>query len=167
MPEAVGKPDTLLYYAGFREVFDTHVETLRVMGGDTVHLGTEPDLASLYELAAGGTLLPALLGFFQGAALVTARGLEAQTLVSHTVKWLRMIESVLPQFAAEIDSGDYGNPSSALGLFYEGIAHDHSIGEEGNIDVSWNEPMHDLLRRAVDQGHRDHSVSALVELLRK
>jgi 3-hydroxyisobutyrate dehydrogenase-like beta-hydroxyacid dehydrogenase len=167
VPEAVGKPDTLLYYGGSRDVFDANVETLRVMGGDTVHLGDEPDLAALYELAVGGTLLPALLGFFQGAALVTARGLAAQSLVSHTVKWFQMIESVLPQLAAEIDSSDYGNPSSALGLFHEGIAHDHAIGIEGNIDMSWNEPIHELLRRAVDQGRSSQSISSLVELLRK
>ncbi|AGC42894.1 hypothetical protein MYSTI_01559 [Myxococcus stipitatus DSM 14675] len=34
-------------------------------------------------------------------------------------------------------------------------------------DVSWHEPMHDLLREAVARGDGEHSISALVELLRK
>ncbi|GAA2801050.1 NAD(P)-dependent oxidoreductase [Saccharopolyspora taberi] len=167
VPEAVGKPDTLLYYAGDRAVFDEHRATLEVLGGDTQHLGTDPDLAALYEYAVGGTLLPALLGFFQGAALVTGRGLPASSLVGHTAKWLEMIASVLPRMAEEIDTGNYREPSSSLGLFHEGIAYDHEVGAESGIDVSWHAPMHDLLRRAVAEGYRDQSISALVELLRR
>jgi 3-hydroxyisobutyrate dehydrogenase-like beta-hydroxyacid dehydrogenase len=167
VPAAVGKPDTLLYYSGDKAAFDEYEETLKVLGGDTVYLGGEPDLAKLYEFAVGGTLLPALLGFFQGAALVTARGLQASSLVPYTIKWLEMIGSVLPSFAEEIDAGDYTKPASSVGIFHETIAYDLEIGEEANIDVTWHAPMHDLLRRAVATGHRDHSISSLVELLRK
>ncbi|QYR21057.1 NAD(P)-binding domain-containing protein [Paenibacillus sp. sptzw28] len=167
VPAAVGKPDTLLYYSGNKATFDEHVETLKVLGGDTVYLGGEPDLAKLYEFAVGGTLLPALLGFFQGAALVTERGLKASSLVPYTIKWLEMIGSVLPSFAEEIDTGDYTKPASSVGIFHETIEYDLEVGEEANIDVTWHAPMHDLLRRAVATGHRDHSISSLVEILRK
>ena len=167
VPDAVGKPDTLLYYSGDKAVFDRYVETLRVLGGRTVHLGEEVDLAALYEYAVGGTLLPALLGFFQAAALVTGRGLSASSLVPYTVAWFEMIGSVLPSLAREIDAGDYGEPASSLGLFHEGIAYDEEMGREGGIDVSWHTPMHDLLRRAVAEGHRDDSISVLTELLKK
>ena len=167
VPAAVGKPDTLLYYSGDKATFDEHLATLKVLGGDTVYLGGEPDLAKLYEFAVGGTLLPALLGFFQGAALVTARGLQASSLVPYSIKWLEMIGSVLPSFAEEIDSGDYSKPASSVGIFHESIVYDLEIGKEANIDVSWNAPMHELLRRAVATGYRDHSISSLVELLRK
>lgn len=166
VPEAVGKPDTLLYYSGDRAVFDRHLDLLRTLGGDTVFLGEDVDLAMLFESAVGGTLLPALLGFFQGAALVTARGLPAATLVPYTVKWLEMIGQVLPSLAEHIDSGDYSNPSSALGLFHEAIAYDHELARESGVDFSWNTPMHELLIKAVELGHRDDSIAALTELLR-
>ncbi|GGP45090.1 NAD(P)-dependent oxidoreductase [Streptomyces abikoensis] len=167
VPTAVGAPGTLLYYGGDKGVFDAHEATLRVLGGDTVHLGDEPDLAALYEQAVGGLLLPALLGFFQGAALVTARGLTAGTLVRYTVKWLEMIAAELPAIAEEIDSGDYTRPRATVGIFHQGIANVPQLGREADIDVSWHLPMHALLERAVADGHRDHSISALVETLRK
>jgi 3-hydroxyisobutyrate dehydrogenase-like beta-hydroxyacid dehydrogenase len=167
VPSAVGLPDTLLYYSGDKATFDRCEQTLKVMGGDTVHLGTDPDLAALYEFAVGGMLLPALLGFFQGAALVTSRGLEASTMVRYSQKWLEMIVQLLPSLAHTIDTRDYSNPESALGLFHEGIGYDHEVGREGNIDVSWQEPMHDLLRKAVADGRADQSIASLVELLRK
>jgi 3-hydroxyisobutyrate dehydrogenase-like beta-hydroxyacid dehydrogenase len=166
VPSAVGKPDTLLYYAGSADTFAANVDTLKVLGGDTVHLGTDVDLAALYETAVGGMLLPALLGFFQGAALVTARGLPAASLVRYTVKWLEMIASVLPTMAAEIDAADYAEPASALGLFHEGVPQDVAVGREAGLDVSWLLPMTALLRRGMAAGYGDQSISALVEVLR-
>jgi len=166
VPQAVGKPDTLLYYSGDKALFDDHEATLRVLGGDTVYLGSEPDLAALYETAVGGILLPTLVGFFQGAALITKRGLPASSLVPYSIKWLEMVNSVLPTLAEEIDSGDYSQPFSSVGLFHQAIDDEYQMGKDENIDVSWQAPMHDLLKRAVAEGHADHNISALVEMFK-
>ncbi|GAA1906196.1 NAD(P)-binding domain-containing protein [Streptomyces sodiiphilus] len=167
VPAGVGAPDTLLYYGGDRAVFDEYRTTLEVMGGDTVHLGNEADLAALYEMAVGAMLLPALVGFFQGAAAVQARGLEASSTVRFAGKWLDMIKSLLPVYAEEIDSRDYTDAGSSVNLFLAGADHDRDLAEETNVDTSWLAPLHDLVQRAVEAGHGDHSVSALTELLRK
>jgi 3-hydroxyisobutyrate dehydrogenase-like beta-hydroxyacid dehydrogenase len=166
VPSAVGAEDTLLYYGGDRDVFDEFEPALRVLGGDTVFLGTDPDLAALYEMAVGGTLLPALVGFFQGAAALRARGLEAASMVRFSVKWFEMIGSVLPVFAREIDSGDYSEPGSSVNLFLAGAPHDEEFGREAGLDVAWHKPFHELLRRAAGAGHGDHSISALTEVLK-
>jgi 3-hydroxyisobutyrate dehydrogenase-like beta-hydroxyacid dehydrogenase len=166
VPSAVGAPDTLLYYGGDRTVFAEHEATLRVLGGHTVHIGDEPDLAALYEMAVGATLLPALVGFFQGAAAVQARGLAASTLVPFAVKWLDMIGSILPTFAREIDTGDYTDAQSSVGLFLAGAAWEEEFGREAGVDVSWSAPLYDLVRRAAEAGHADHSISAVTEVLR-
>lgn len=167
VPSAVGAPDTLLYYGGDRAAFDEHEATLRVLGGDTVHLGDEADLAALYEMAVGSTLLPALVGFFQGAAAVQSRGLAASTLVPFTVKWLEMIGSLLPTFAREIDDRDYGDGQSSVGLFLASESWDVEFGREANVDVSWAAPLYDLVRRAADAGHAEDSISALTEVIRR
>ncbi|WP_419994034.1 NAD(P)-dependent oxidoreductase [Streptomyces boninensis] len=167
VPPAVGAADTLLYYGGDREAFTEYEPVLRVLGGDTVYLGTEPDLAALYEMAVGGTLLPALVGFFQGAAALQARGLEAASLVRFTVKWFEMINSILPLLAAEIDSGDYGKPLSTVNTFAAGAAHDAELGKEAGLDVAWHRPFHELLERAVAAGRGEESIAALTEILKK
>ncbi|QBS40568.1 NAD(P)-dependent oxidoreductase [Nocardia sp. CS682] len=167
VPTAVGKPDTLLYYGGDSTTFDEHVATLRVLGGDTVHLGPEPDLAALYESAVGATLLPAFLGFLEGAAVLAARGLTAGSMVPYAIKWLQMIESLLPIMADEIDTDDYTKLGASVGVFHEAIGNEAELGAEAGVDMSWHAPMDDLLRRAVAAGHREHSVTALIEVLRK
>jgi len=167
VPSAVGAPDTLLYYGGDRTAFAEHESTLRALGGDTVHLGDEADLAALYEMAVGATLLPALVGFFQGAAAVQARGLAASSLVPFTVKWLEMIGSLLPTFAREIDTRDYTDAQSSVGLFLAAEEWDVEFGRETGVDVSWAAPLYELVRRAADAGHAEHSISALTEVLRR
>ncbi|MEU2119850.1 NAD(P)-binding domain-containing protein [Streptomyces sp. NPDC016459] len=167
VPEAVRAPDTLLYYSGDKAVFDEYETTLRLLGGDTVHLGEETDLAALYEMAVGAMLLPALVGFFQGAAAVQARGLEASSLVRFAGKWLDMIKSLLPVYATEIDRGDYTGAASSVNLFLAGAAHDAELAKETNVDATWLAPLHDLVERAAAAGHGDHSISALTEVLRK
>ncbi|MFF5252872.1 NAD(P)-dependent oxidoreductase [Streptomyces leeuwenhoekii] len=166
VPAAVGAPDTLLYYSGDQAVFDEYETTLKVLGGDTVHLGDEADLAALYEMAVGAMLLPALVGFFQGAAAVQARGLEASSMVRFAQKWLDMIKSLLPVYAEEIDSGDYTDATSSVNLFLAGLAHDMELTEEADVDTAWLAPLHGLVERAVVAGHGDHSISALTEVLR-
>jgi 3-hydroxyisobutyrate dehydrogenase-like beta-hydroxyacid dehydrogenase len=166
VPSAVGGRETLLYYSGDKTVFQEYETTLTVLGGDTVHLGDEADLAALYEMAVGAILLPALVGFFQGAAAVQARGLEANSMVRFAGKWLDMIKSLLPIYAKEIDSGNYANAASSVNLFLAGAAHDDDLATETNVDTTWLAPVHDLVRRAAEAGHGDHSISALTEVLR-
>lgn len=117
-------------------------------------------------MAVGATLLPALVGFFQGAAAVQARGLAASSLVPFTVRWLEMIGSILPTFAAEIDSGDYTDGQSSVGLFLAGAEWEEEFGREAGVDVSWTGPLYDLVRRAAEAGHTEHSISAVTEVLR-
>jgi 3-hydroxyisobutyrate dehydrogenase-like beta-hydroxyacid dehydrogenase len=167
VPAAVGAPDTLLYYSGDKAVFEEFGTTLKVPGGDTVHLGDEADLAALYEMAVGAMLLPALVGFFQGAAAVQARGLEVNTTVRFAGKWLDMIKSLLPTYAKEIDDGDCTDAASSVNLFLTGRAHDEDLAKETNVDTAWLAPLHDLVRRAAEAGHGEHSISALTEVLRK
>ncbi|MGW6732339.1 NAD(P)-dependent oxidoreductase [Streptomyces sp. NPDC055013] len=167
VPQAVGAPDTLLYYGGDKAVFDEYETTLKVLGGDTVHLGAATDLAALYEMAVGAMLLPALVGFFQGAAVVQARGLEASSIVRFAGKWLDMIKSLLPIYAKEIDSGDYTDAASSVNLFLAGAVHDEDLAKETHVDTAWLTPLHDLVKQAAEAGHGDHSISALTEVLRK
>ncbi|MBB5789092.1 NAD(P)-dependent oxidoreductase [Jiangella mangrovi] len=166
VPDAVGKAGTLLYYAGDPEGFAEHAATLRALGGDTVLLGDEPDLAKFYESAVGATLLPALVGFFAGAAAARNRGIPASELVPYSVRWLTMIGEILPLFAAEIDARDYSAGASSVDLFLTGADWDLEFARDAGIDDAWLRPLHDLIRRAGAAGHGPDSIAALTEVIR-
>lgn len=82
-------------------------------------------------------------------------------------KWLDMISSLLPVYAMQIDDGDCSDAASSLNLFLAAAAHDAELTEETGVDTAWLAPLHDLLRRAAEAGHGEHSISALTEVLRK
>lgn len=167
VPSAVGAAGTLLTYGGERAAFDTHAPALRALGGETVHLGEEPDLAALYEMTVGATLLPALVGFFQGAAALQARGRTAASMVGFTGRLLDMTKELLPVFADEIDRRDYSAGESSVNLFLAGTAHDAALEKETGVDTAWLAPLHELVRRAAEAGHGEDSIAALTEVLRK
>lgn len=167
VPAAVGNPDTQLYFGGPRELFDAHLQTLRILGGDVQHLGDEPDLAALYESAVGTTLLPALVGFFSGAGMLTARGLQATTMVPYATKWLQMIASLLPILAEEIDAADYTKLGSSVGVFHAALGNEQELGADAGIDMSWWAPLDNLVRRAMAEGYGEQSITALIEVLRR
>ena len=159
------QPATLLYYSGNKDVFDEHAATLRVLGGDTVLLGDEPDLAKFYESAVGATLLPTLVGFFAGAAAARERGVAVSDLLPYAVRWLQMIAEILPTFAAEIDAGDYSAGASSVNLFLAGAEWDLEFARDAKVDDAWLLPLHDLVRKAASAGHGEESIAALVEVL--
>ncbi|NED99086.1 NAD(P)-dependent oxidoreductase [Phytoactinopolyspora halotolerans] len=166
VPGAIGQPETLLTYSGDPAVFADHAATLRVLGGETVYLGEEPDLAAFYEMAVGGLLLPTLMGFFQGAAALQSRGLAAASMVGYTEKWLDMIKNLLPGLADQIDRRDYSDASSSIDLFLSVAAAEQEFASETGVDVAWQDAAWDRVRRASELGYGDQEISAVTEVLR-
>jgi 3-hydroxyisobutyrate dehydrogenase-like beta-hydroxyacid dehydrogenase len=166
VPDAVGAPGTLLYYSGDRGVYDDHLTLLRALGGDTDFLGDEVDLAAFYELSVGAMLLPALMGFFQGAAALGTRGRPAASMVRYAEKWLDMIRASLPELADRIDRRDYTGPSSTIDLFLALEAAEQDLGRETGVDVDWQAGAWERLRRASALGYGTLDVAAVTEVLR-
>jgi hypothetical protein len=38
---------------------------------------------------------------------------------------------------------------------------------DGGVETAWAAPLYELVRRAADAGHAEHSISALTEVLRR
>ncbi|WP_020670117.1 NAD(P)-dependent oxidoreductase [Amycolatopsis nigrescens] len=167
VPQAIGDPETLLLYSGSEAAFGAYRPILTELGGDAHHLGGDPSLAKLYEMAVGGMLMPALVGFLHGAALLGTAKAEAKTLIPFTTKWLQMVIDLLPDMAREVDAGEYATDVSALGLYQEAIVHEIEVSEEAGVDTGWLRPLKTLIDRGVAAGHGGDSFTSVIELLRK
>ena len=164
VPEAIG--DTaVLHYSGDAIVFDAHRQTLRALG-EAVHVGDEPDIAALYELAAGGVLLPAMLGFFQGAAVMQARGRTAASLVPSVERSLEVVKALLHGLAARIDRRDYNDAANPVDLYLSLEQAEHDLGRETGVDVAWQAPAWDRLRKATELGYGNQDIAVVTEVLR-
>lgn len=78
IPPAIGTADAVVLYSGTREVFEAHGSPLEALGTAT-YLGTDPGLASLYDVAGLAMMWSVLNAWLQGTALVRAAGVDAAT----------------------------------------------------------------------------------------
>ncbi|SDM62822.1 NAD(P)-dependent oxidoreductase [Allokutzneria albata] len=85
VPPMIGQPGSLVLYSGPRPAFDQHSGALGSLGS-AQHVGTDPGLASLYDLA----LLTAMYGQFAGVshALAMVGPEHAEALTALLPSWL-------------------------------------------------------------------------------
>ncbi|MBO4161883.1 NAD(P)-dependent oxidoreductase [Micromonospora antibiotica] len=168
VPPAVGLPQTLLFYGGPAEVFDTYESTLKVLGGNSVLLGADPGVASLYDLSLLGILWSSLAGALHGFAMLTAEGVPAAALTPFVGSWITHV--VLPSItgaARQVDAGRYATDISTVGLNAAGLAKlvEASRGQGIRPDVMV--PIRDMLRERAGSGHGDEALASMIEVIRR
>ncbi|MFI6055533.1 NAD(P)-dependent oxidoreductase [Streptomyces violascens] len=167
IPPMVGSPEGLFFYGGDAETFKAHEQTLRVLGGATLHLSEDHGLPSLYDVALLGMMWSALAGFLQAVALVSSEGIPAQEFLAFSGQWLdHAVSPMFPEMARQIDEGSYATDISSLNVNKDAIAHLVATGRAQGIGADVALPIQALIERRVAQGHGSDSLASLVELLR-
>ena len=75
-PEQMGQPDTTILVSGSRAAHADARGMLATLGGNIVYLGEDVAAAATMDLATLSYIYGASMGFFQGAALARAEGLD-------------------------------------------------------------------------------------------
>ncbi|MFI0422251.1 NAD(P)-dependent oxidoreductase [Spongiactinospora sp. 9N601] len=111
VPPMIGEPGALILYSGPREVFDRYRAVLDVLAeGD--HLGADPGLAALYDLALLGGMYGMFAGARHAAALVaTVGGDPVRFVEQRLVPWLN---AVMPALSGSAEAGDLADSSVAM-----------------------------------------------------
>ncbi|HZG06326.1 MAG TPA: NAD(P)-binding domain-containing protein [Streptomyces sp.] len=166
VPPLIGTPHALVLYSGSPGAFEEHRRTLRVLG-TAEHLGADPGLAPLHDLA----LLTGMYGMFAGVlhatALVRSAGVGARDLAPMLASWLKtMVDAELPRLAERVDSGVYGGDVGSP-LAMQAAAFDNFLraGEEQGVRPDLIVPLKALMDRRVADGHGDEDLAGIVELL--
>ena len=167
VPPAVGLPETLLFYGGSRDTFDAHLETLRVLGGNSVHLGPDAGIAALYDLSLLGILWATLAAAMHGFALVGGERIPATALVPFIEPWITDV--VLPAIegtAHQVDAGDYATTISTVGLNALGLAKMVEASRDQGIRPDLMVPIRDFLRQRTADGHGADALAGMIEVIR-
>ncbi|GLZ10775.1 6-phosphogluconate dehydrogenase [Actinomadura sp. NBRC 104425] len=166
VPEMIAQPVATLLYSGSAAAFEKHREVLDVFGR-SVYLGDDPGTAPLHDLALLSGMYGMIGGFLHAAALVRASGGEvAEFARDELVPWLRAMLGAVPAWAAQVDARDYAETGSNLAMQ---VSHD-AIGDlsraQGVSTELWD-PILQLMKRRVADGHGAEGLPGLVELLVK
>ncbi|WTL28830.1 NAD(P)-binding domain-containing protein [Streptomyces sp. NBC_01498] len=165
-PDGIGTADATLLYSGPRAAFEAHEPTLRVLGGGTGHLGDDPGLSSLHEVAVLALMWGILNGFLHGAAVLGAAGVDASALAPIARQGIGTVTEWLSGYARQIDEGVFPAFDSSLDTHVAAMVH--LLQESESLGVSTEFPAYvkAVADRAVAAGRGAEGYMTLIEQFR-
>ncbi|TDC78919.1 NAD(P)-dependent oxidoreductase [Streptomyces hainanensis] len=165
VPQTIGTPEAFVLYSGSREAFDATRGVLDPALGAGTLVGTDPTLASVQDMAVLSAMYGLFGGFFHSLALARTAGITAADITVPLVRWLTSAVATLPDFARDIDSGDYTTDTSTIDINRAGLAAILTAGRERGLDDRLLAPVLDLYERQAAQGHGTSSMARAFESL--
>ena len=167
VPTAViGTPDAQVLYSGSEEVFDSAVETLRVVAPVTEHVGTDAGLASLLDTSMLEVFFAALTSFVHATALVGSGGVTPERFLPYATRVVGLLPATFEGLAADVTAGRYPGTDDRLAMELAALEHMVEATRAAGLDDRLPRLLHDVVADAVRAGHGDDGFSRVVEVLR-
>jgi 3-hydroxyisobutyrate dehydrogenase-like beta-hydroxyacid dehydrogenase len=164
-PPGVGRSEMMFLYSGSPAAFGAHRPTLATLG-DPLHLGVDPGLASLYDVALLGLMWSTMTGWLHGTALVGAEKTEATTFTPIAVRWLTAVAGFLTTYASQVDAGRYPGDDATVDVQITAIDHLIHAAAARGLDNALPELLKVTMERAKAAGHGSDSYASVIEVLK-
>ncbi|MFW5415980.1 NAD(P)-dependent oxidoreductase [Nocardiopsis sp. CNT-189] len=165
-PPGVGDKGMMFLYGGSPSAFAEHRAALAALG-DPLHLGEDPGLASLYDVALLGLMWSAMSGWLHGAALVGAEKQSAEEFTLLALRWLDTVAGFIRTYAPQVDAGRYPGDDATIDVQIATIGHLLHAAEERGVDTALPALLKEQMERAAARGHGRDSYAGVIEALRK
>ncbi|MEU8227415.1 hypothetical protein [Kribbella sp. NPDC048915] len=166
VPVLIGGPDAFILYSGSTAAFEQYRHDLEA-AARPAYVGKDPGLASLHDLTLLSAMYPMLGGAAHALALIAGEDISPTAFTdTYLVPWLTAMLGQLPAMAKDLEHGPDGPAGSNLAMQANGFHELVDLAVEQGVDPGMLAPIDKVLRRAVDGGHGDEDLAALVPLLR-
>ncbi len=162
----IGTPDALILYSGPTAVFRAARARLALLGTPD-HLGEDPGLASLFDVAMLEVFFAGMTSFLHAAAMASAGGVPAGDFLPYAQRVVAILPDTLAGLARDVDAGTHPGDEDQLAMEAAALDHIVEAAEASGTDSSLAVLMRDLARRAVASGHGTDGFSRLVDHLRR
>ncbi|WNG87300.1 NAD(P)-binding domain-containing protein [Mycobacterium sp. ITM-2016-00317] len=164
-PEMIGTSSSTVFYSGSRELYDAHRALLETWRG-TEYFGTDAGMASLYDLALLAAMYLMFGGFFQGAAMVAGAGVTATEFAARAMPWLQAMAPAVTEYAAVIDSGNYGMPGQQS-LSFSDLNDIVTAARCVGVSTALVDALQQLIRRQIEAGFAEHGFARVFESIKE
>lgn len=165
-PSQVGREGSALLVAGDEQAYATAEPILRWIGRQTTYLGTDAGAAAALDLAFLAHFFGGLLGFYHGARIMEAEGLDIVVLGEMIAEVAPALGQIVRNDAGTIARGTFGATESTLGNSATVVQLLHRHAKEAGLDTSFPSFADALFRRGLDAGFAREDAAALVKVLR-
>ncbi|MFD7631746.1 NAD(P)-dependent oxidoreductase [Streptomyces sp. NPDC059851] len=161
VPPAIGTAEAVILHSGPHPHFEAHEPALAALGTVT-HLGTDPGLASLYDVAGLAMMWSVLNAWLQGTAMLRTAGVDAATYAQFARRIAAGVAEWLPGYAEQIDAGSYPAEVSALETDARAMAHLVEESEALGVNAELPRLIKALADRSIAAGHGKEQYPVLI-----
>lgn len=159
-PSTIGGPEAFLLYSGAQDTFTTHEPTLTVLGSAT-HLGTDPGLASLYDLGVVGLMYGVITSFVHALALLRADGIDPEAFLPFATEAMGIMP--IADIAHQVQTGNYGGREAHLDMQVVYLEHIIEVSQARHVDPTFPSYVKELMERAIAAGHGSDDFGRLLD----
>ncbi|MFJ9434910.1 NAD(P)-dependent oxidoreductase [Streptomyces sp. NPDC101490] len=165
VPQTMGGPDAVLLHSGDEKVFAQHLPVLRDLG-TCVHIGEDPGLAALHDVALLTVMWGVLNSFLHGAALVGTAQVPASQFAVLANQWISSLTEFVTAYAEQIDAGAPVAKDASLDTHAAAMDHLVQESETAGVDVSMPRLFRGIVAEALHNGRGGDSYAALIDQFR-
>lgn len=165
-PEQMGQPDTTILVSGSRAAHADARGVLATLGGNIVYLGEDVAAAATMDLATLSYIYGASMGFFQGAALAQAEGLDVGIFGG-------IVEAMSPSFGAflrhegnVVETGDFAVSQSPLSISVDATRRIEQAMRHHGLRSELPALIAQLLHDAEQAGYANEEFAAVTKILK-
>jgi 3-hydroxyisobutyrate dehydrogenase-like beta-hydroxyacid dehydrogenase len=162
VPPAIGTAEAVILSSGPEADFEGHRPALEALG-TVSHLGADPGLASLYDVAGLAMMWSVLNAWLQGTAMLRTAGVDAATYAPFAQRIATGVAEWLPGYARQIDSGSFPAEVSALETDARAMAHLIEESEALGVNAELPRLIKAMADRAIAAGHGGEQYPVLIE----
>lgn len=161
----IGGPVARVLYAGPRDLYEEHRETLASVGGTAAHLGTDPGRAAAHDVSLLDMFWTGMAGVVHGFALAKAEGIDAVDLTGYAQGIVGLLPNIIADFAKRIDEGKFTADISSIQSAAAGMDHIIHAAHNRGIDTGVLDAAAALAGKAISAGHGNESFARLAQVL--
>ncbi|WP_426750263.1 NAD(P)-dependent oxidoreductase [Myxococcus sp. Y35] len=151
-PGFVATEYATVYYAGSRDIFDRHAETLQAIARNAVYVDEKIGAAATLDCAILEAYYGGSLAFLHAAAMCQAEGLDPKAFFAQKSSFLGLISVTADAAQGMIEKGDFSGDQCSLDTHVAAIEHIVRLSQDARISARSPKELLDNYKRAVSAG---------------
>jgi len=160
-PRHIGRPETVIMYAGDAEAFAEHEATLAGLAGAQRYLGEDPGPPNVVYVAAFGFYFAALAGFLEAAALAESRGVPPVEFSAAMPGMAALLLDHIDDAARRIETGDFAGDQATVDVHLVGSERRRRTLEDAGLQALMTGAFAGYCRQAQEAGDGGEDIAAL------
>jgi 3-hydroxyisobutyrate dehydrogenase-like beta-hydroxyacid dehydrogenase len=164
--EQIGTSESLFLVSGDDEAFSQSEELLKILAPQTRYLGPNPARASALTLGFHSGSLGLIAGILNGAAICEAEGVSMSEFGDLIPLLMGYDAKALSESVKRIEAGGLEDSDASIGVWAAITKPMIETANENGYDPVFPAFIQSLFNRAIKNGHGEHDVGALINVLR-